>query len=55
VERAVVERGDQGADSAKQRQWLAWARRYADELDPLKGGTGHQSTMPRSGVDGPGS
>jgi hypothetical protein len=34
-ERAATERGDQRAPSAQRQQWLAWARRYADQLDPL--------------------
>jgi hypothetical protein len=35
VERAVAERGDQNTPNAEQQRWLAWARRYVDQLDPL--------------------
>lgn len=36
VERAAAGRGDKDAPSVEQQRWLTWARRYADELDPLK-------------------
>ncbi len=35
VEHAAAERGDEGVPRDVDQQWLGWARRYADELDPL--------------------